>query len=61
MANRHEPRHKVSRRRGIDIYGRPVPGWLAREGTTGRVLRMPDRDDTDVRLDPGQIIGFYTR
>lgn len=40
---------------------RPVPGWLAREGTTGRVLRIPDRYDADARLDPEKIIAFYSR
>jgi small subunit ribosomal protein S4 len=41
--------------------GRRVPDWLAREETTGRVLRLPDRTEADLRLDAETIIGFYTR
>ncbi|HZC78050.1 MAG TPA: 30S ribosomal protein S4 [Ktedonobacterales bacterium] len=41
--------------------GRRVPDWLAREATTGRVLRLPDRTEADPRLDAETIIGFYTR
>ena len=35
--------------------------WLAREDTTGRVLRLPDRTEADPRLDADTITGFYTR
>ena len=41
--------------------GRRVPDWLAREETTGRVMRLPDRTEADPRLDAETIIGFYTR
>ena len=41
--------------------GGAVPGWLAREGTSGRVLRLPDRADADARLDADQIVAFYAR
>lgn len=44
-----------------EIAARPVPDWLAREGTSGRVLRLPDRADADARLDADQIIAFYAR
>ncbi|MGZ3640372.1 MAG: 30S ribosomal protein S4, partial [Ktedonobacterales bacterium] len=44
-----------------EIAARSVPDWLAREGTSGRVLRLPDRADADARLDADQIIAFYAR
>ncbi|MGZ3602499.1 MAG: 30S ribosomal protein S4 [Ktedonobacterales bacterium] len=44
-----------------EMAARPTPDWLAREGTSGRVLRLPDRADADARLDADQIIAFYAR
>ncbi|HEX8034902.1 MAG TPA: 30S ribosomal protein S4 [Ktedonobacterales bacterium] len=44
-----------------EMAARPSPDWLAREGTSGRVLRLPDRADADARLDADQIIAFYAR
>ncbi len=41
--------------------GRPVPPWLAREGTTGRVLRLPTREEIDTPVDEEQIVAFYSR
>jgi small subunit ribosomal protein S4 len=41
--------------------GRPVPGWLAREGTSGRILSLLDRADADARIDAEQIIAFYSQ
>jgi small subunit ribosomal protein S4 len=41
--------------------GRPVPPWLAREGTTGRVLRLPAREEIDTPVDEAQIVAFYSR
>ena len=41
--------------------GRLVPGWLDRQDTTGRVLRLPGREDVDVPVDEAQIIAFYSR
>jgi small subunit ribosomal protein S4 len=43
------------------VAGRPVPGWLAREGTSGRVLRLPDRDDMDLPIGEEQIVACYSR
>ncbi len=40
---------------------RPVPGWLARDGTTGRVIRLPEREDVPEPIDEELIIAFYSR
>ncbi len=39
----------------------PAPEWLSRDGTSGRVTRMPDRADADQRFDVDQIVEFYSR
>jgi small subunit ribosomal protein S4 len=41
--------------------GRPVPEWLERTATGGRVVRLPTRADIDVPVDEGEVIGFYSR
>jgi small subunit ribosomal protein S4 len=41
--------------------GRPVPEWLERTPSGGRVLRLPTRADIDVPVDEGEVIGFYSR
>jgi small subunit ribosomal protein S4 len=41
--------------------GRPVPAWLERQGTIGRVLRLPEAEDIDVPVDTERIIAFYSR
>jgi small subunit ribosomal protein S4 len=41
--------------------GRPLPEWLTRDGTTGRVVRLPTRADVDVPLDEALIVTFYSR
>ena len=41
--------------------GRPLPRWLARDGTTGRVLALPSREDVDVPVDEALIVAFYSR
>jgi small subunit ribosomal protein S4 len=41
--------------------GRPVPEWLSRDGTTGRVVRLPQRRDVDVPVDEALIVTFYSR
>ncbi|HVM29606.1 MAG TPA: 30S ribosomal protein S4 [Candidatus Limnocylindrales bacterium] len=43
--------------------GRPLPGWLEREGgrAAGRVARLPARDDVDMEIDDRLIISFYAR
>ncbi|MBX5492999.1 MAG: 30S ribosomal protein S4 [Chloroflexi bacterium] len=41
--------------------GRPVPAWLAREDTTGRVLRLPERSDVELPINEDLIVGFYSR
>jgi small subunit ribosomal protein S4 len=40
---------------------RPVPGWLEREGTSGRVPRLPERDDVELPIGEEQIVAFYAR
>lgn len=41
--------------------GRPLPEWLAREGTTGRVVRQPERADVELPIEEDQIVAFYSR
>jgi small subunit ribosomal protein S4 len=41
--------------------GRPLPGWLERVDSTGRVVRLPERGDIDVPVNEERIVGFYTR
>ncbi len=42
--------------------GRPLPGWLERQGDAGgRVSRAPARDDVDMPIDDRLIISFYAR
>ncbi|HWH24360.1 MAG TPA: 30S ribosomal protein S4 [Candidatus Limnocylindria bacterium] len=43
--------------------GRPLPGWLERDGRqlTGRISRLPQRDDVDLPVDERLIISFYAR
>ena len=40
---------------------RPLPRWLARDETGGRVLALPTREDVDLPIDEGRIIAFYSR
>ena len=39
----------------------PVPGWLAREDTGGKVLREPQREEIDQHIDERLIVEFYSR
>lgn len=39
----------------------PVPGWLAREGDEGVVLRDPDRSEIDQHINETAIVEFYSR
>ena len=42
--------------------GRPLPGWLERDGAAGgTVSRLPARDDLDLAIDDRLIISFYAR
>jgi small subunit ribosomal protein S4 len=43
--------------------GRPMAGWLQSEGAgaSGRVTRLPARDDVDMPIDDRLIISFYAR
>jgi len=41
--------------------GRPLPRWLERDGTTGRVVGLPSREDVDVPVDEALIVAFYSR
>jgi len=41
--------------------GRPVPAWLERKGTEGRVVRLPQRSDVDIPVDESLIVTFYSR
>jgi small subunit ribosomal protein S4 len=40
---------------------RPLPAWLERNGTTGRVLALPVREDIQVPVDEAQIVAYYAR
>jgi small subunit ribosomal protein S4 len=40
---------------------RPVPEWLERDGTQGRVQRFPERDDVDHPINEDLILAFYAR
>jgi small subunit ribosomal protein S4 len=40
---------------------RPVPSWLERQDTTGRVLRLPERQDIELPIDENLIVQFYSR
>jgi small subunit ribosomal protein S4 len=40
---------------------RQVPGWLSREGFTGRVVGEPRREDIEPDLQEGLIVEFYAR
>jgi small subunit ribosomal protein S4 len=41
--------------------GRPVPDWLERDGTTGRVVRLPDREDVELPITENLIVAYYAR
>jgi small subunit ribosomal protein S4 len=41
--------------------GRPIPAWLERKGTEGRVQSLPTRSDVDVPVDESLIVTFYSR
>jgi small subunit ribosomal protein S4 len=41
--------------------GRPVPAWLDRKGTEGRVVGLPQRSDVDIPVDEALIVTFYSR
>lgn len=38
-----------------------VPGWLERQKGAGRVLREPEREETDPDIDERRILAFYSR
>jgi small subunit ribosomal protein S4 len=40
---------------------RPLPAWLTREDTSGRVVRLPSREDVELPIDEQLIVGFYSR
>jgi small subunit ribosomal protein S4 len=40
---------------------RQVPGWLARDGLTGRVVGHPRREDIEPDIQEGLIVEFYAR
>jgi small subunit ribosomal protein S4 len=40
---------------------RPVPRWLERQDTTGRVLQLPSREDVDIPINEALIVAFYSR
>jgi small subunit ribosomal protein S4 len=41
--------------------GRPVPPWLERAETSGRVLRWPQGDEIDVPANMDLLLAFYSR
>ena len=45
------------------IQGRPVPAWLQLDSTalTGRVDRLPERNEMDAFIDEQLIVEFYSR
>lgn len=40
---------------------RPVPPWLDRQGSTGRVVQLPSRADVDVPVQEDLIVALYSR
>jgi small subunit ribosomal protein S4 len=40
---------------------RPLPEWLEREATAGRVQRLPERPDVDLPINESLILAFYAR
>jgi small subunit ribosomal protein S4 len=40
---------------------RHEPGWLARDGTSGRVQRFPERGDIELPINEDLILAFYAR
>lgn len=38
-----------------------VPGWLERDGTLGRVLRLPKAEEMEQRLNMSLIVEFFSR
>jgi small subunit ribosomal protein S4 len=39
----------------------PIPGWLERNGFTGKILRYPERNEMDQHIDEQRIVEFYSR
>ncbi|NLL62663.1 MAG: 30S ribosomal protein S4 [Ruminococcaceae bacterium] len=40
---------------------RPVPTWLEKDGTSGKVITLPDRDQIAVPADEQSIVEFYSK
>jgi small subunit ribosomal protein S4 len=40
---------------------RAAPRWLERDGTTGRVVDLPSREDVEMPIDEEKIVAFYAR
>ncbi len=41
--------------------GRQAPRWIDRQEMTGRVLRLPERDDVEMPISEDLIVEFYSR
>lgn len=40
---------------------KPLPGWLERQATFGKVLRMPARDEMEQGVDEQLVVEYYSR
>lgn len=39
----------------------PVPGWLRKDGTSGQVTALPEREDIEAHIQEHLIVEFYSR
>ena len=45
----------------LDLVGQNLPKWLKREGLSGKVLRMTEREELDASINEALIVEYYSR